>query len=311
MLDLVRYTNSNATLWNEIVAKSRNGTFLFNRGYMDYHSDRFDDLSYLIYKKGKPEGIIPGNHDCESFFSHAGLTYGGVITTVNINTVDMMNIFELLISDLKSQNISRIVYKPIPQIYHQIPAQEDIYSLFRLNAKKIGCNISTAIYQMNKPKFAESRKSGLRKAVKNNVKINQTDNIESFWELLTANLSNKYSTLPVHNLTEIKYLHYMFPNNIKLYVACSEKQILAGCVVFETNNVIHTQYISASEYGKSLGALDLLFDYLINEKYTSIPIFDFGQSTEQMGIFLNENLIFQKEGFGGRGVVYETYEISL
>jgi len=30
-----------------------------------------------------------------------------------------------------------------------------------------------------------------------------------------------------------------------------------------------------------------------------------------MGMHLNEQLIFQKEGFGGRGVVYETYKYNL
>ena len=57
--------------------------------------------------------------------------------------------------------------------------------------------------------------------------------------------------------------------------------------------------------------LDLLFDYLINKKYADIPIFDFGQSTENSGYILNENLIFQKEGFGGRGVMYNVYEYTI
>ena len=40
-------------------------------------------------------------------------------------------------------------------------------------------------------------------------------------------------------------------------------------------------------------------------------IFDFGQSTENSGYILNENLIFQKEGFGGRGVMYNVYEYTI
>lgn len=75
--------------------------------------------------------------------------------------------------------------------------------------------------------------------------------------------------------------------------------------------VVHTQYISANLEGKEIGALDLLFDYLINTEYSNYKIFDFGQSTENNGIYLNESLIFQKEGFGGRGVVYDIYEYEL
>jgi hypothetical protein len=86
---------------------------------------------------------------------------------------------------------------------------------------------------------------------------------------------------------------------------------LAGTVLYITKKVVHTQYISASPEGKAKGALDLLFDFLINIEYPMYEYFDFGQSTEKMGEYLNENLIFQKEGFGGRGIVYTIYEKEL
>jgi hypothetical protein len=96
-------------------------------------------------------------------------------------------------------------------------------------------------------------------------------------------------------------------------VVKNEDQILAGTVLFIMDQVVHVQYISANLEGKNVGALDLLFDYLIHEKYAQSGhlYFDFGQSTEQQGHLLNENLIFQKEGFGGRGVNYEIYQYAL
>ena len=39
--------------------------------------------------------------------------------------------------------------------------------------------------------------------------------------------------------------------------------------------------------------------------------FDFGISTEDGGRVLNEGLIYQKEGFGGRAVCYDTYEWDI
>ena len=132
-----------------------------------------------------------------------------------------------------------------------------------------------------------------------------------FWKLLEENLITTHGTFPVHSLPEIQYLHSKFPNQIKLYVAKASHEIIAGTVLFVMKNVIHVQYISASINGKKTGALDLLFDKLINSIYCNIPIFDFGQSTEQMGNYLNENLIFQKEGFGGRGVVFDIYKYLI
>ena len=39
--------------------------------------------------------------------------------------------------------------------------------------------------------------------------------------------------------------------------------------------------------------------------------FDFGISSEDNGQILNEGLISQKEGFGGRTVVYQTWRLNV
>ena len=88
-------------------------------------------------------------------------------------------------------------------------------------------------------------------------------------------------------------------------------EALGGTLVFECGRVVHTQYISASPRGKELGALDLVFSWLINERYAEKPYLDFGKSTEDQGSYLNSNLIHQKEGFGGRGVCYDIYEWTI
>ena len=41
--EIVRYTADKASEWNEFLIRSKNGTFLFDRRDMDYHSDRFED----------------------------------------------------------------------------------------------------------------------------------------------------------------------------------------------------------------------------------------------------------------------------
>ena len=103
----------------------------------------------------------------------------------------------------------------------------------------------------------------------------------------------------------------LFPNDIRLFVAKADDRIVAGTLVYETSQVAHAQYIAASKEGRAVGALDGLFCYLINEVFAEKKYFDFGISTEQGGRYLNEGLAFQKEGFGARAVVYDTYLIKL
>ena len=224
---------------------------------------------------------------------------------------DVLEMFGTVNLFLRQNGFSKVVYKAIPYIYDRIPAQEDLYALFRAGATQIAGNISSAIYSEDRLKFTESRKSGLRKARAAGLRVTESDDLATFWNIHSTNLEDKYSVKPVHTLAEISLLKSRFPKHIKLYLCLHEDTPLGGTLVYETGRVVHTQYISANLAGKNSGALDLLFDYLINKKYADIPIFDFGQSTENSGYILNENLIFQKEGFGGRGVMYNVYEYTI
>jgi hypothetical protein len=311
MITLKKYNSTLKEEWNTLLAQSKNGTFLLNRDYMDYHSDRFIDDSLMIYRKEKPIALFPANIQEAVVYSHQGLTYGGLIYINQLSATDVLEIFNMILRYYSENNITKIIYKPIPYIYSTYPAQEDLYALFRNNATVIGSNISSTILLGNKLKFIESRKSGIRKAKNNELIYLDSVDFDAFWDILNSNLGTKHGVTPVHSLSEIKYLHDLFPENIKLYLVKKQDTVVAGTVLYLNKNVVHVQYISANPEGKELGALDLVFDSLINDLYKDYTYFDFGQSTEQMGNYLNENLLFQKEGFGGRGVVYNIYEIDL
>jgi hypothetical protein len=115
----------------------------------------------------------------------------------------------------------------------------------------------------------------------------------------------------VHTLAEMEQLKEKFPNEIRLFVARKEDEILAGTLIYETTQVAHAQYIASSPQGRTIGALDGLFEHLISQVFNTKRYFDFGISTEQGGRYLNEGLIFQKEGFGARTVVYDSYELKI
>lgn len=311
-MEIRRYRREDKELWNSFVSKARNATFLFDRNYMDYHADRFDDNSFMFYHKGKLKAVLPANVAGDTLYSHQGLTYGGLLLDKKATIEDVLECFDSLNSWLRENGISKVVYKALPWIYQQYPSEEDLYALtWKCKAQLISRNIASTIVIDNKLKFAESRKSGIRKALSLNIEVGESNDIDGFWHVLEDNLGNRYNAKPVHTASEMKLLMSRFPNNIKLYVAKMNGEIVGGTLIYVTPQVVHTQYISASVEGKKHGALDLLFDYIINKVYANCRYFDFGKSTEQGGAYLNEPLIFQKEGFGGRGVCYDWYQWEL
>lgn len=311
-MEIRRYRREDKELWNSFVSKARNATFLFDRNYMDYHADRFDDNSFMFYHKGKLKAVLPANVAGDTLYSHQGLTYGGLLLDKKATVEDVLECFDSLNFWLRENGISKVVYKTLPWIYQQYPSEEDLYALtWKCKAQLISRDISSSIVIDNKLKFAESRKSGIRKALSLNIEVGESNDVDGFWHILEDNLGNRYNAKPVHTSSEMKLLMSRFPNSIKLYVAKMNGEIVGGTLIYVTPQVVHTQYISAFVEGKKHGALDLLFDYIINKVYANCRYFDFGKSTEQGGAYLNESLIFQKEGFGGRGVCYDWYQWEL
>jgi len=312
MFEVRRYTADRADEWNQFVRASKNGTFLFDRRFMDYHSDRFRDHSLMVFRDHRLYALLPANEKDDVLVSHGGLTYGGLVMSSQCSAKGVLDAFTAINAYLRQQAISRVVYKAIPWIYHQLPAEEDLYALTAVcNARLTIRDISSAIVSTRRLKFTESRRSGLRKARKAGLKVCESTDVDAFWHILNDNLTEKYAVSPVHTADELRLLCSRFPDNIKLWLVLDGETPVGGTLLFLTPQVLHTQYISATPYGKQHGAIDLLFDHLINNVYADYRYIDFGKSTVSDSADLNEQLIFQKEGFGARAVCYDTYEYEL
>ena len=312
MFEVRRYTGSNADEWNRFVALSKNGTFLFDRRFMDYHADRFSDYSLMVYRNRRLYALLPANAVGHTLVSHGGLTYGGLVMGSDCSAAGIIDVFAAMNDYLRSEGFSKVIYKAIPWIYHQLPAEEDLYALTDVcDAKLVIRDISSAIVGYNRLKFAESRRSGIRKARQRGLIVAESEDMETFWQILYDNLTAKYGVRPVHTAAELQLLHARFPQQIKLWAVSDGNRMLGGTLLFLTPQVLHTQYISASQEGKQNGAIDILFDTLINDVYQDYPYIDFGKSTVSDSARLNQQLIFQKEGFGARAVCYDTYEWTL
>ena len=228
-----------------------------------------------------------------------------------MKTETMLEIFELLKEFLKEQNIEKIVYKCIPYIYHIKPSEEDRYGLFRNDAKLIRRDVTSTIDLTEQVRYSKGRKWTINKAKKESIETFESDDYETFWELLTGVLESNHEAKPVHTLEEIKKLFNLFPKNIRLFLAKKNGRVVSGVLIYENQNIVHTQYLANSEEGRETGALDLLIDYLIKDIYKNKKYFDFGISNEDAGRYLNTGLIAQKEGFGARAVVHDFYELEI
>lgn len=310
-MDILRYSPDHARDWDAFVDNSRNGTFLFRRGYMDYHSDRFTDHSLMAISSGKLVAVLPANERDGTLWSHQGLTYGGWVFGDKMRAAMMLEVFDAMRGYLTALgSIDRLVYKAVPKIYHRLSSDEDLYALFRSGAQLIRRDIATVIAPGVRLPLRSGTKGNIKKAVKHGVSPRPSDDLAGYHALL-CDVLGRHGATPVHSLDELSLLMERFPDHIRLYGAYLGGHLLAGALIFETAQVAHTQYLASSDTGRSVGALDLLLDWLICEVYPGKPWFSFGTSTEEGGTVLNEGLIAQKEGFGGTSFVHDFYELEI
>ena len=311
MLEIVRYTPDQKQAWNDFVSRSKNGTFLLDRNYMDYHADRFTDHSLMVYRRDKLYALLPGNIAGDTFYSHQGLTYGGFIMSDKTVAADVVQLFRLLNDQFRREGIRKVIYKPTPWIYHRQPSEEDLYAVVEVCGATVSRGLSSTISRDHQNKWYRIRECGARHAKQLGLTVEETEDYKPFWQVLSNNLRERYGLNPVHTVEEIEMLHRRMPDHIRLMVVKEGDETIGGTVLYVSDRVVHSQYIAASPKGKQVHALDLLFDVVIRKALASHPYFDFGISTEKRGTYLNEHLIYQKEGFGGRGVCYDWYEWTL
>lgn len=311
MLTIRTYQSSDKNLWNDFIKNSGNATFLFNRNFMEYHADRFQDYSLLIFKDEELKAVLPANIEENILHSHQGLTYGGLVLEKTATFEETAKIFKETLRFLEKENIEKLQLKLLPEFYHILPSNELDQLLFLLDSKLIRSDVSSTIFYEEKLEITSSnRLRGIKRGIKNDLKVKEETDFSGFWKaVLEPNLMEVHNKKPVHSVEEIELLKSRFPENIRQFNVYLKDEILAGVTIFETETVAHAQYISANEAGRKQGALDFLFDYLINY-FDYKRYFDFGISTENQGKTINKGLINWKESFGGRSYVHRFYEVE-
>src|SRR4051812_12772214 len=312
VVNVLRYQTEWKTRWNEFVSAAKNGVFLFHRDYQEYHADRFPDASLLFIDDSEELiALMPATRSGSLISSHNGLTFGGIISRESMKAGLMLDLFDALLKTLRAEGVEKLIYKVVPHIYHRLPAEEDLYALFRNDATLIRRDVSSTLDMGRRLPFSKGRRWAIKQAQKSGIAVARSYDFTSFMRIEEQLLNERHDAQPVHTAAEIELLASRFRDNIKLFAAHQDKRMLAGIVIYESNEVAHAQYIGATEEGRACGASDLIVDYLLHDYYANKRYFDFGISTEDNGRYLNEGLIENKQGFGGRATVYDTYEVQL
>lgn len=312
MYSVEKYNDSFSKTWNDFIAGSKNGTFLFKRGFMQYHSDRFTDFSLLVFDSRKLIAVMPANSAGNVLYSHQGLTYGGLVVAENFGAEKTELIFDAILSFLKDAHFSLLKIKQLIPIYQKQPANEMDYLLFKKGAKLYRRDMNLAVNYSKELSVSKSKLKHFRRVSLLGLEVREDNDFHHFWEeVLIPRLQDRHGVKPVHTVEEIKMLHERFPENILQYNVYFEDRIVAGITLFCFDNVVKSQYGATTAEGEKLRALDYLFITLINYYKDKKHYFDMGTPNENEGKTYNKGLLKQKEELGCSVYTQDFYELSI
>ena len=308
-----QYQESDYTNWNAFIGQAKNATFLFHRDFMEYHKDRFQDFSLLIFENEKLIAVLPANRVEKIVYSHQGLTYGGLVYATKLKGEKIETILDVVLSFFKANGLQSFYLRSIP-LFYVINGNAAIdFFLIRKGAFLDHKEMNLAINLAMPLTISKSKLKHFRKIEELDIEWVEEQQLESFWELvLEPRLSEKYNAKPVHSLLEISKLKANFPNNIKQFSAYYDGDIIAGITLFETETVVKSQYGATTKKGEELRALDFLYINLIKKyKQEGKLFFDMGIVNEDNEPGYHAGLLKQKEELGCSVYSQDFYKMNL
>jgi len=302
----------NTKAWDDFIDDSNNGTLFHMRSFLTYHENiKFQDHSLLFYSNNTIIAVLPASIHDDIFCSHPGISFGSFIYQKQLSFSDANKIVDAFLLYIKKLSCKKIKLTFPPKCYYAnmsdyiefcLFSNGFIYNKLELsNIVKLHDNFNL-VYKQYKP----SARQAYRRAERSGISINQSNNFNEFYKILTNNLSLRHNVSPTHSLSELKKISKLFPTKINLFTATLDSKIIAGVINFIcNNNTVLAFYISHNPEFQNARPLNMLFTHIFKWSIENgYKYYDFGLFT--VNGEPNLSLARFKESFGAEGVFRKT-----
>ncbi len=289
---------------------------------MEYHSDRFEDHSLMIFDDEKLVGCFPAHQTGTALHSHLGLTYGAFLIKApqRISSGETRLLSEKqesfythlvreVINYAKGKSFQKVELKlPPPFFDPEFDAHYQCLMEMGFEIYEESLDLVVDLHKEWKP--SPKKTAGYRNGKFNQLRLIVCDDLQEFWnKLLIPQLQERHNAKPTHTLEEIQLLKSRFPTKILQYYAEFDGKKVAGLTLFDFDNILKVQYAAASQEGFEKNAMDFLYLEIIQEARGSGKQFvDLGTVNNADGT-INEGLLRFKKQLGATAI--PVFEIAL
>jgi hypothetical protein len=303
--------------WDDLIAKSINGTIFHTRAFLSYHGDRFAGKDrWIVAAKGSDVLALLAYAECEDAdgrciaASPFGASYGGVVLMRMPSYSEASKIVDALLAHLAMNGIDACRLTPPVACCSLYSLDVFTFALlergFRSESRDVSSIVALGLGQIDK--LVDSRARNMeRKALHAGVEVNHSAPIHDYWVPMDETFS-RHGTLPTHSRRQLEDLCARLPDAIWLDVAYWRGLPTAGICYFRINpRVISSFYFCQTERGQELQSLNLLvMEGLRRAQRDGYAWMDFGTST--VGMQARANVFRFKESFSRQGMFRETLQ---
>lgn len=294
-IKLVKYGPNLKNQWDELIRITEPGSVIHKRDFIEYHSDRYEDLSICALNGKTLYAAIPGTRSENTWTSHAGLTYGGILSESKDPEV-YIRIIESLKQCLKKMQISQIRFT-LPSISFSpttLPIQLYAFSQTGFAIDEVHLNQVITINST----LSNKKQANARSAERKELSFREgADHLSQVFQIIQDNLWFKYKKSTAHSLNELKILMAKFDESIRVYAVLQENTVVAGAITFDSNKIVNIQYLGSTLEGKRLRAQDYLISKIYKINKDLVKNISFGKSTAGTMAILNTPLYHFKSEF--------------
>tara|TARA_B100001057_G_scaffold24409_1_gene22520 strand:+ start:77 stop:1042 length:966 start_codon:yes stop_codon:yes gene_type:complete len=319
MIKVKKFSKDNYLAWDAFVRNANNGTIFHLRKFLNYHSpERFKDNSIELYKGNNLLSVFPAADIMKEgkriLVSHPGASYGSFITKEDLSIKNAIEMVEELNGYAIRKGFDGIEMTIPPSFYSNRVSNYVEYALLSGGFDYLRREVTSTLTIGDNDddilnKFKPSHQRAVKRSQSLGVEVKITNKVDEFFSILETNLKIRHDVKPTHTIDELKTLITFFPEEINVFGAFYNNQMIAGVLnIIVKEGVVLAFYISHKNEFQELRPLNLLFFNIFKWAITkNIKMYDFGTFTVD-GV-ANMGLGRFKENFGASGVFRDTLKI--
>jgi len=258
---VVRYADEYREAWDAFVRRSMNGTLFHLQQFLAYHPPgRFHFHHLLFFEGDRLVAVLPGGltQNGRHYESPVGASYGSFVWE-DIDAATALAIVEAFESYIRELGVQAVHLTSAPTLYQPVLSQNLEFALlykgYAYERHYISHITQLGIVSDPQDLFAPIAKRYIKRAYQHyrGIAIEEVSPdrmiaaLTEFYPIIVENKARR-NAKPTHSLEDLRRLHELLPELMKLWLLRLDGELIAGSLIFLPNHRVPLSFYPMMRY---------------------------------------------------------------